>query len=1534
IYNGSTNTFESYLGYSYWAAVDPEDPDLWNEEKYEFVKKLNESDEKYQIYELMIDNCSVEDAPFGKIITFMGYFTDKMPRLRDYWIDYRVFGADGKELWEDWGWTERFGGYDVVRRLAIEHPVAFVKILGSKEHWWYFVNPGDWFVVQAIISGSTELIEDIDGLRLVFHSYDYWERVNESYWIDTEIIVTIDYLQNETFYEAYNRTEKCVLEYGEYETWNETSGRWEIVEGWHWEYYMYNQSSGEWVKGWLPWHGKETLVYDKYIIVTNFTKYEIGTGKWVFEANITLNTTMPENNYWFDVFFTNWTYGEDLSAPYGKHEIITWVKEKVYSFEDINGEKVYVEPPEKELYVTNDSTKYPVKKMPYIKIGDKKYKIIPEVFWVPLMGERYYNLLRWAYWDPTIGEEVWYYLVENDTHTSKVYVYPGYAGYIYNWTFPDEGISVLSFTQWMHYDWFNDEYYIFLLNGSILKFDPETHYMDPIPYNDTIELDFAGWVVFVNFSTTLEVKRGGFDWDYETGSYYIELTNGTIIYLDRQEDPYLAYYFERNGKIYFVDWPTAYYNGTYNGNEVIVYAPDVRHYYYTEIHGEKYPMPVPEVRADDWWLLNTPEPEGAVPVDYYVLYNGSLYPLMRENKSGMERLFIETENGTVGFMETMDDLENGDHKEWWTKIKGEGHWLEVIGERVAYGYPDDIWHDHLNITGYLDIQRDGWSHIDTLEDGTSIYVVSLINGTIIQVNRSIFVWVYKVNYSGTIYYVRSLDEFWLYTENCSKPHLKLLNGSYLEINEPYEIMEAILIKTFDGENFTFNGEVYNLSDYDWDILNCSYMNTSGKLYLVDRDDIWRTVTNLYNVTYNGHEYTISSSFEWIRRKEIIWGYPYTWHHEEMKISMFQSVHEMIVGSPEWGMWGYRAWTVDPDTGALDLDGDLSTTDDRFYVKRVYVGTYNYNFTADGMFVHLLWDPNASELDNELDMDAWMGISTHYWKYTWNETYYWYYAENMSLVSNETMEEIRSTVLDDEGNPKPGYWDIARMVNNMTWEDILAMAREKGWDWISDDYQSWTWMWFGFAQHYHTSWIENNTEQWASVTLRYEYAGLLLYNDSNGDGVMDEGELTHYFMPDSIENFTFITPGMAYGDYNRSGVIIVPGDEEVNFGIMYEGINGTTFPADHSIWWWYGGEAPSGSDFNTFNTRPVGVSIDFMMFKLHFQGNLTQDELGNREAYVKIDQYVGDWDVMLSRGREVLENRSMAISYYVYLETATEWSVYTEENRTLTNEEIAEAAKVRIGVEDVSFAEIVLGDQYLWTYNYTMQDAAAQTTPIYTYQDIYVGYNSPSSATGWTFTSTMYVLTIGFPLWDGYAVYQDPLEIINIGHKGEEAEFIDSDGDGIPDQWEIDHGLNPNDPSDAQEDPDNDGLTNLDEYLHDTDPWNPDTDSDGMPDGWEVQYSLDPKDPSDAQEDPDNDGLTNLEEYQYGTNPRLADTDGDGYTDGEEVENGTDPTDPNSYPGAPTQVTPPPTGGGLPMEYLVIIVAVVAVVFGLIMLRKR
>ena len=68
------------------------------------------------------------------------------------------------------------------------------------------------------------------------------------------------------------------------------------------------------------------------------------------------------------------------------------------------------------------------------------------------------------------------------------------------------------------------------------------------------------------------------------------------------------------------------------------------------------------------------------------------------------------------------------------------------------------------------------------------------------------------------------------------------------------------------------------------------------------------------------------------------------------------------------------------------------------------------------------------------------------------------------------------------------------------------------------------------------------------------------------------------------------------------------------------------------------------------------------------------------------------------------------------------------------------------------------------------------------------------------------------------------------------------------------------------DSDGDGLSNLEEFQHDLNPRNSDTDGDAMPDGWELNNGFNPIVP-DSVYDADRDEMINWHEYIAGTNPR-------------------------------------------------------------------
>lgn len=129
--------------------------------------------------------------------------------------------------------------------------------------------------------------------------------------------------------------------------------------------------------------------------------------------------------------------------------------------------------------------------------------------------------------------------------------------------------------------------------------------------------------------------------------------------------------------------------------------------------------------------------------------------------------------------------------------------------------------------------------------------------------------------------------------------------------------------------------------------------------------------------------------------------------------------------------------------------------------------------------------------------------------------------------------------------------------------------------------------------------------------------------------------------------------------------------------------------------------------------------------------------------------------------------------------------------------------------------------------------------------------------------------------------------------GYSVDFLDSDGDGLPDIYENMIGTDLNNP-----DTDGDGLTDYQEvYITGTDPTkydsvtegvsdaDADSDSDGLTNAQEIELGTDPR-----NDDTDNDGLSDYDEINiYGTDPLVPDTDGDGLKDGDEPYIGLDPT---------------------------------------------
>jgi uncharacterized repeat protein (TIGR01451 family) len=90
----------------------------------------------------------------------------------------------------------------------------------------------------------------------------------------------------------------------------------------------------------------------------------------------------------------------------------------------------------------------------------------------------------------------------------------------------------------------------------------------------------------------------------------------------------------------------------------------------------------------------------------------------------------------------------------------------------------------------------------------------------------------------------------------------------------------------------------------------------------------------------------------------------------------------------------------------------------------------------------------------------------------------------------------------------------------------------------------------------------------------------------------------------------------------------------------------------------------------------------------------------------------------------------------------------------------------------------------------------------------VGLSPTAAAVGWATNQV-----------DGWASdLPDPVPFNNHLEQPLLVVIKDSDHDGMPDDWELAHGLNPNDPADALLDSDGDGTSNRQEFLAGTDPF--------------------------------------------------------------------------------------------------------------------
>ncbi|RDE15619.1 MAG: hypothetical protein C4K49_05980 [Candidatus Thorarchaeota archaeon] len=1395
IYNGTTESFESYYGYMYYGYPYQE----YTEGTYnQDIMVLEEVTPDIPVlYELNGTLCSASQIGKEYVVDFVGHFTSLMPPTTSNYFSFNdlVMGPDHNSYSSaTMGDNPRqtVSEYQMAKQIAIETPVTIAKILredGTEPNGWMFqADKGDNFMVQGRLQGGGSVAEDIDGVQFIMSTYDSFWTPELQWW--SELLYEIDYdMDGSPTLRAFNLTAKYNYTFGTYMDWayvnvtgwhyeydpesaywNWVYGefsewRWMEVEGWHWQNWYYNQLTSQWQTEYLNRRSAETAISPDFCVTSDFNTWT-GEGDLYASFLMSMNPTVPDSSYWWDYAFLNNTWYQDYAGSYGEHEVMTWDREWVYSF-DYMSERVYLDPIDHSQLAFHNSTlsANPLvgTEVPYIVINGQNLPLKVRETYDPWSGSSYTNMFYFDHWDPATGNDVYRYELTNGTN---IYVTYSKTIHIYNAT-TFTGDSFLTTMEWER-DYYNGSYYNYFwldIYGVIHEGGSEYYKSNLASFVLYDEAELTGDMTmlwYVRYGSNI-LKIAQYWWESRDNCYYMTDLEGNYyrMYWDEVRCVYTAMI---DGVMYDITYPCNYYAGTYGISEVMLVYQNIYYSYYSAIDGTNYEMPYPDAGAQSTCdLSNTASSGGKVPTIKSVEYSENTYPVYGETQT---EAYANIEGVSYRLNKLYLEHSMAQDTHVWSPV--------VIGYAIEVGTMDvNLQFAKVGTINYTAPYPDGWPSCEDV-DGNYRYVYHLLNGTNWLANRSMATQVFEYQVNGSTFYSTRMYPDCYSEGNYTHYYYTALNGTQIRVPtwESLSYSAIYLVYMFDNGSyylFDFMGSRYThqgISGYTvsgFRILNSTY---PGELFVKTEG----VAHPIYEFTYFGTPVTATAGFESIHKTRFTWGYPVIYGPTPIECAVYRNFQSFIVGIPEWGMWGIKNWVMSPDDGALDLDGDLETTDDQYFVLQLYNSMNAYSHEWNFMQVYLTWNPNATMYGDEMNINSWLGLNTYTWSYTWSQTFYWFHAADSEQLDSIEMQQVKDIMLTPENDSRPGYWDIAWMARNVTWADIVAQAVASGWDWITSNEQSWTWLSFGISQDYGTTYTQGDVEHWLDVGVHYEFSGLMIWNDTDSDSLMDVdpmspqgGDLSHYLIPDAAGGVEFVTPGMAYNNTEASGSIDRELTDEITWGVTFYDVNGTAYPYTLSGYWGWYDRMMTGVDLRSFDDRPTKVTIDELSFLVHFQGHLNVTSMNNY-AVLKVDNYVGNWDVDMTGGRANLENRSLALSYLADVRMA---DFSFKANGSFTGSESTVAADTfELETAGARFAEMIMGGTtYDWSKNTTAPyDVVSCTTPAGTFRAAYESESS-MSATGWAFSTGLYYVTIGFPHWDGCSVYQDPVFVGYVSNQG-------------------------------------------------------------------------------------------------------------------------------------------------------------------------
>ncbi len=527
------------------------------------------------------------------------------------------------------------------------------------------------------------------------------------------------------------------------------------------------------------------------------------------------------------------------------------------------------------------------------------------------------------------------------------------------------------------------------------------------------------------------------------------------------------------------------------------------------------------------------------------------------------------------------------------------------------------------------------------------------------------------------------------------------------------------------------------------------------------------VTTGYRLFYQANV-SQSGSGVWVLWPPLNWSQAY-YAVDEIQGDILWTPQQFIVGDVRF--WEQPKWTV-TDEGALDLDGNIFTTEDQYFVKRTATWHDWGNVTVNGMAVGVDFEPSPGVPGDEFHSVSWMGVLKLVIEFEAAENFYWFHAGDFSPVNATEMAQIQETLWADMDNdiPQPGYEWIAWLSKNRTL-DLSEIAGIEGNSWET------TWFAWGTQQWFQVATSATSTT-WAA--FRAQYAGLLLFKDSPTgaspsapdfsieDGKVVTDEVTHVVLIDAVGSVELRQP---FGATNGTGDVKVSPDTEVTFGISIYDVNVTLFPlqvsnADGIRSPWdlrQSYEGSLGLDPTDFDSWITHGHVEEMSFDIHFNVNMVNYDpddptTWNHAVAFKVDQRFGKW-TLDEFNNTVLEGYGLAVNFFGVLGTATR-TVYRAGERPVTdpNSDSVNASYYEFGSEDTPFANVSMGGlPYTWGGdNFTnVYTSGSSTAPIGAFSLIYESDNG-ETITDWNVEASMLFMTAGYDHWGGEEIICDPV----------------------------------------------------------------------------------------------------------------------------------------------------------------------------------